>query len=281
MTKPLSISITLCLTALVSQAQEERRPVDAIKDLQTPEVTDEEPAAGKRVRLQLPKYEGSGVYHALYLPTDWKEGEIYPVMVEFAGNKWKTGPGTVEASNLGYGISGGEGMIWVCVPYVNTREMINQVTWWGDVDATVEYCKTVVKQVCEGYGGDPDAVVIAGFSRGAIACNYIGLHDDEIASLWKGFICHSHYDGVRSWGYAKSDKVSARERLGRLRGRPQYISHENSVEASRGYLAEAMPDGNFTFQALKGWGHTDAWVLYDIPERKALRKWLKTVIEGP
>jgi hypothetical protein len=42
-------------------------------------------------------------------------------------------------------------------------------------------------------------VFIAGFSRGAIACNFIGLRDDEIASLWCGFVVHSHYEGVRDW----------------------------------------------------------------------------------
>lgn len=70
----------------------------------------------------------------------------------------------------------------------------------------------------------------------SIACNYIGLHDDEIAALWRGFICHSHYDGVRKWDYAGSDRQSAAIRLGRLRDRPQFISHETSVETARGYL---------------------------------------------
>ena len=34
-------------------------------------------------------------------------------------------------------------------------------------------CKRAVRRVCENYGGDPSAILIAGFSRGAIATGYI------------------------------------------------------------------------------------------------------------
>ncbi|MHC4200692.1 MAG: hypothetical protein ACYSU0_11930, partial [Planctomycetota bacterium] len=131
---------------------------------------------------------------------------------------------------------------------------------------------------CRDYGGDPAAVLIAGFSRGAIACNFIGLHDDEIAGLWRGFIAHSHYDGVRKWRYPGSDRRSAAERLKRLRGRPQFVSHEGSVEATRKYLEGTRTDGAFTFLALPYRNHTDSWVLRDIPERKALREWVGRVL---
>jgi len=40
-----------------------------------------------------------------------------------------------------------------------------------------------VKMICEKYGGDSAKVFLAGFSRGSIACNYIGLHNNQIASL--------------------------------------------------------------------------------------------------
>ena len=115
---------------------------------------------------------------------------------------------------------------------------------------------------------------LAGFSRGAIACNYIGLRNDAIASLWRGFICHSHYDGVRMWGYPESDRASAAARLARLKGRPQFISQEGSFAATKAYLAEACPGGRFTFVALPYRNHADAWTLRDIPARAALRAWL-------
>jgi hypothetical protein len=247
-------------------------------DLKTPSVIDGTPAPGTRVRQFNKEYTGSNVYHALYLPTDWVKGKKYPVIVEYAGNKWKTSLGTVEGSNLGYGISGGKGVIWICMPFVDQTNQMNAATWWGDVGATVEYCKKTVNRICTEYGGNSSNVFLVGFSRGAIACNYIGLHDDEIASLWRGFICHSHYDGVKEWGYAGSDQNAAAIRLTRLGSRPQFISHEKSVDPTKTYLKKAFPSGNFTFLALLFADHTDQWVLRDIPERKILRAWFKNAL---
>lgn len=245
-------------------------------DLITPLASDETPAPGRRVRQFNEDYEGSKVYHLLYLPTDWVKGKKYPVIVEYAGNKWRTSPGTVEGSNLGYGISGGKGVIWICMPFVDKENHRNAATWWGDVESTVEYCLKTVNRICSEYGGDSSNVLIAGFSRGAIACNFIGLHDDEIASLWRGFICHSHYDGVREWSYAESDQESAIKRLKRLGSRPQFICQEKSVDAARAYLKSEFPEGRFTFQPLPFQNHTDTWVLRDIPERKVLREWFNS-----
>lgn len=248
---------------------------EPVADLIVPEVINGNPAPGLRVRQFNPDYIGTGVYHALYLPADWKPGRKYPVIVEFAGNKWRTSAGTVEGSSLGYGISGGDGVIWICMPYVNQAEKKNQLNWWGDVEATVAYCKHTVRRICNEYGGDRENVFIAGFSRGAIACNFIGLHDDEIAAIWRGFICHSHYDGVRTWSYVGSDRAAAAIRLNRLGKRPQFISHENSVEETRKYLSEAYPSGRFTFVSLPGVPHTDTWVLQKSPQRALLRSWFQ------
>ena len=242
-------------------------------NLITPQASDHAPTPGKRVRQWNKGYAGSEVYHLLYLPTDWVEGKSYPVILEYAGNKWKTSLGTVEGSHLGYGVSGGEGVIWICMPFVDKTHQRNATTWWGDVASSVDYCKRTVKRICAEYGGDSSNVFIAGFSRGAIACNYIGLHDDEIASLWCGFICHSHYDGVKNWEYAASDRNSAAIRLRRLGDRPQFISHEMSVHETETYLKTLAPLGHFTFQPLPFSNHTDTWVLRDIPERKVIRDW--------
>lgn len=250
------------------------------QDLITPAATDAAPAPGKRVRQFHENYAGTGVYHLLYLPTDWVKDGKYPVIVEYAGNAWKTSPGTVEGSNLGYGISGGKGVIWICMPFVDPKTQKNATTWWGDVDATVRYCKETVKRTCAEYGGDSSNVFIAGFSRGAIACNYIGLHDDEIASLWRGFICHSHYDGVRVWDYPESDRNAAAIRLKRLGGRPQFISQEKTVDATNAYLKKALPSGDFTYLAMSFADHTDTWVLRDLPERRAVRDWFKKALRA-
>jgi hypothetical protein len=242
-------------------------------DLVTPTAKAGDPAPGKRVVLVSEKYEETGVHHLLYLPVDWVKEKKYPVIVEYPGNRWKNGSGDVDSCNLGYGISGGKGVIWLSMPFVDKEKGRNATSWWGDVGATVDYCKQVVPKTCEAFGGDPSKVFIAGFSRGAIACNFIGLHDDRIASLWRGFICHSHYDGARKWGYDGDSREAAAIRLERLGDRPQFISYEKPLEGTKGYLREAMPDGNFTFQALPFAEHTDVWVLRDVPERKALREW--------
>jgi len=251
-----------------------------VPDLTTPPVTTDAPAPGRRVKMVFPEYKKTDIHHALYLPIDWKKGEKYPVIVEYSGNKWKNSKGTIDECDLGYGISGGKGVIWICMPFVDKKNGKNAATWWGDVDATVDYCKQAVKQVCAEYGGDSSKLFIAGFSRGAIACNFIGLHDNEIASLWRGFICHSHYDGVKRWGYVGSDKASALVRLKRLGNRPQFISHERSILDTKTYLMNALPEGNFTFQALPFPDHTDTWVLRDLPERKKVRDWFKKVLDG-
>jgi hypothetical protein len=237
------------------------------------------------VRETLPEYRGSEVHHALWLPREWKRGRRYPVIVEYAGNgnyRNKYGDvstGEVEGSKMGYGISGGAGFIWVCVPYVDSVKRVNAITWWGDVEATVRYCRDAVKMVCERYGGDASRVVLAGFSRGAIGCNYIGLHDDGIARIWRAFIAYSHYDGViTTWPYAGADRASALDRLKRLHGRPVFVCQERSVEATRAYLERTGVEGAFTFQALGFRNHNDAWTLRDIPERRAVREWLARVL---
>lgn len=260
---------------------------DVNPDLTTPPMEIDEAGAGRRVRHTLPGDEDTEVHHALYLPADWRPGGHYPVLVEYPGNgPYQNGygdicTGRVEDCNLGYGISGGKEFIWICLPFVNPDRQRNQLKWWGDVDATVDYCKRAVHLICEEWGGDPSRVILSGFSRGAIACNYIGLREDRIAGLWRAVIAHSHYDGVRAWGYEGDDRPSALKRLQRLGGRPQFISHEGSIDPTARYVNDAGVRGNFTFLTLPYRNHTDAWVLRDIPERKILRGWLQGILEEP
>lgn len=258
------------------------------QDLSTPPMTFGEPAPGKRVRATTTDYDSTAVYHMLYLPTNWKRDKLHPVFVEFPGNGPFTNrlgdfcAGTVEGCNLGYGISAGSNFIWVCLPFVALTNGVktNTRSWWGDTQETVVYCKRTVREVCHHYGGDTNAVILAGFSRGAIAGNYIGLRNDEIASLWRAFILHSHYDGARTnWPYADADRVSALTRLKRLRGRPQFISQENSIADIRTYLEQTGVKAPFTFQTLSFPNHCDDWVLRPVPERAKLRAWLKSVLK--
>lgn len=255
-------------------------------DLTVPPVVSQQPAAGRRVRSTTTGWDLTSVYHALYLPADWTLGGNYPVIVEFPGNGgYRRGPdvshGTPEGCSIGYGLSGGAGAIWVCLPFVDTGQgrIQNSTAWWGDIEETKRYCRDTVRDVCQRFGGDRNRVMLAGFSRGAIGCNYVGLHDDEMAKLWCGFFCHSHYDGVREdWPYSAADRASARKRLERLRGRPQWISHEGSVEMTRRYIESTEIEGRFTFVAIPFPNHTDQWLLRDLPVRQLAREWFRATV---
>ena len=109
----------------------------------------------------------------------------------------------------------------------------------------------------------------------------VGLHDDEIAGLWRASIPYSHYDGVvTTWNYPGADAASALARLRRLQGRPQFILHEDSMaqrmnlNATRQYIDATGLQGQFTFRTTGFRNHNDAWLLRPSPARTALRAWL-------
>lgn len=259
----------------------------------TPVMSNGEPGPGNRVRQVAPEYKGTDVYHALYLPVDWKPEGKYPVIVEYTGNKWAAcnSTGEVKDANLGYGMSGGRGYIWVCMPYVEKGRKKNAVTWWGDKQASVDYCKVNIPRICRQFGGDLDKLFICGFSRGAIAVSYIGLADDEIAKLWKGMFTHDHFDGQREWGYAESDRASALVRLNRLKGRPVLVCGMNASQVRSDYLKDHLELGRFTFldvptsqifkipegQVIHP--HTDLWMHKESAYRKQAIAWLDGVLK--
>ena len=175
--------------------------IEADEILQIPHLSDGEPSAGKRVNLIAPEYLGNEVFHTLYLPRNWRyKGEKLPIIFEYTGNYFpKSGStGEVEDAGLGYGLSGGK-YIWVSLPCISQDHKDNQVTWWGDERATVEYAKVNVPRIIREYNVDPEAVFLCGFSRGAIGVNYLGLYDFEVARLWSAFIAHDHFDGIKEW----------------------------------------------------------------------------------
>ena len=260
---------------------------DVVADLTIPEVTEDEPVAGKRVTAVTPGWKSSDVRHLVYLPYDWRPEKAYPVLVEYPGNGGyrndlgDVSDGTPDSCMLGYGLSGGNGFLWVSLPFVEVAadgSKRNCLHWWGNVEETKRYCVATVRNICERYGGDKSRVVLCGFSRGAIACNYIGLNDDAIASVWCGFFCHSHFDGLRTWPYPGSDAKSAAGRLRRLGNRPQWISHESDVSQVEAFLKESNVAGSFTLVPIPYPNHSPAWILRDIPERAQAREWLRRTI---
>jgi hypothetical protein len=259
-------------------------------DLHVPELSAGPPGAGKRVRLEL--FKGTPPV-ILYLPTDWTQEGRFPVIIELAGNgDFKNGYGDTcsglpEGSKLGYGLSGGKGFVWACLPFLNQAGNKETITWWGDAptfrpESTVAFIKRAVPALCDRFACDPHRVILCGFSRGAIATNAIGLHDDEIAALWRGFVCYSHYDGVSTrWPFAGADAASARRRLARLNGRRQLICGESSPEGIRRYLETAGLTGGFTFLETGFRNHNDAWALRPSLARDTARDWLARVTGTP
>ena len=286
MPKCLLLVCSLISLALGARAQELPDLSSVPEDLQIPPISSGAPAPGVRVMQTTPGWEGTEVHGTLYLPRNWKPGGTYPVLAEYAGNggfKNKYGDvseGVVEGSRLGYGLSAGKDYLWVCLPYIRVQDgrKSNVTLWWGDPEETAAYCVATMRWLEKTYGADPAALVLCGFSRGAIACNYIGLRNDEIAGLWRAFICHSHYDGVHTnWPYADADRESARRRLERLHGRPQFISQEGGTAETRAYLQETGIAGAVTFADFPFRNHSDRWALRDCETRREVRSWLKAL----
>lgn len=264
---------------------------DVTPDLVLPAATagSGEPKAGSRVRMTTVGWENTSVYHTLYLPDNWANDSKLPVIVEFSGNSVPPrgiarSYGTVEDAVLGYGLTAGRDAIWVCLPFIdiNGSYKQNATFWWGDIEETKRYCVATIREVCEQYRGDAKKVVLVGFSRGAIACFYIGLHDDYIASLWAGFFCHSHFDGViEGWGYANANRASALSRLRRLGKRPVWSSQESGLPSVEQYVKESgISADNFTFIEFPYPEHTAHWVLRDIPIRAKARQWLQKIFDS-
>ena len=244
-----------------------------------PALTQGTPAAGLFVKQVADEYRGTNVYHAVYLPTNWKPGERYPVIVEYAPNLYPQGKvsGRVDDCRMGFWLSAGRDFIWVVMPYVNSVKNENQIQWWGDEDATVRYCTTNLRRICEQFGGDPNAVFLTGFSRGAIACGYIGLRDESIADIWLGFLPHSHIDG------GKFTVAGSHERLARIRGRATFITYgsddNGKPESLKG--AAILSEMKFPFiqREVAGVGHEDGWLERESPVRNDMRAWLQEILK--
>ena len=117
---------TLCYLssgALSRAADPDFRSIKA--DLKVPPLVEENIGPGIRTKIRCAQYQ-SEIYHVLYLPKDWKPHKKFPVIVEYSGNgpyqdrNGDISTGLVEGSKLGYGLSGGVGYIWLCLPYLNS-----------------------------------------------------------------------------------------------------------------------------------------------------------------
>jgi hypothetical protein len=222
------------------------------EDLSLPSKFSETPGPGKVVMDQIknPKFfpsdrpaSASALQgHAVYLPTNWEAGKRYPVIFEYLGNT----VGVQSLKGVGYGLVGPRDFIWVVLPIVSAYPTTQpDVTMnWGNGDAirnTVEYAKQAVKEVCEKWGGDSRNCVLVGYSRGGVACNLIGLYDEEIAFLWKAMVPGAHYfgegldiTGAKTALGSTDLKASAKAHIARLGKIPQLCMAEYNTDILSG-----------------------------------------------
>ena len=274
--------------------------IDSSAVLEISPLSGGEPRAGKRANVTPLEYEGTEVFHTIYLPQNWeRNGKRLPIIFEYTGNYFpKSGStGEVEDAALGYGITGGK-CIWVSLPYISENGRDNQVTWWGDERATVRYAKVNVPRIIAEYNADPRAVFLCGFSRGAIGVNYLGLYDDEVAQLWTAFITHDHFDGIREWRNTEwgtpleAYRANAIERLERVGGRPYLVSQNGDKYGTEAFIESVLPRiDNFmilNIDTQKVFGsfphpiaphpHTDRWLQLPSPYRSQVWRWVNEVI---
>lgn len=297
-------AVALCSCTESPQTTDPLLHLDSMQTLSIPPLADGGPAAGHRVKVTAPEYEGTEVFHTLYLPESWHEtGERLPIIFEYTGNYFpKAGStGEPEDAGLGFGLSGGQ-YIWVSLPYISADGADNAVTWWGNEEATLDYAKLNVPRIIEEFNAAPDLVYLSGFSRGAIAVNYIGLHDDEIAGLWTAFITHDHFDGVREWRNThwgtplQKYRELALQRLQRVGKRPYLVSQKRAesatnISATEAYIRSVTSDtSNFTFSYVDTAAalgefpnefavhvHTDRWLMKPSRFRSTAWQWMNTV----
>ena len=241
-----------------------------------PDMVEGKPAPGRRVRYQLADDADNGIYCAVYLPPDWKPGKRYPVIAEYPGNVmysakvcWSTG--RPEQCAMGYGISSGKNAIWVSLPFVNHEngEIAEAGFGSSDGDDTTNYAINVINDLCANWGGDRNNLFLCGFSRGAIACGYIGLRNDEIAKLWKGFVACQHYDGS-PWRESKMEDAVLR--APRFRGEAIF-QVDNKQEKYQPVVDATDPSVKWTWVQSKLGYHTTAMFLDERPSTKTLRQW--------
>jgi hypothetical protein len=245
--------------------------------MDVPTVEDAAPAAGKRVRFRLPTEEKSAIYSVLNLPADWKPGRRYPLIIEFPGNIYFApacySTGLPDQCVIGYGMTKGKGAICLGVPFLDRKAGKIVENGWGNADDTADYVMRMVTEVCDQFGGDRGNIVLTGFSRGAIACGYIGLRNDRIAALWKGFHACQHYDGG---GWNGATMPGALERAARFKGRAVFQTdnpqekYQPVMEAMKTKVTWAQSGLDF---------HSTAMFLDERPSTQQLREWFWRLVE--
>lgn len=232
-----------------------------------PEITDGQPSPGRRVRY---RPDGAVSDIILHLPEDWSPDRRFPVIAEFPGNEFYHehcfSTGLPDQCIIGAGITKGRGAIALGLPFLNPDGSVAE-SGWGDADHTADRTVAVIEEICARFGGDRENLFLTGFSRGAIACGYIGLRNDRIAPLWKAFHACQHYDGG-GWNGANLD--GALERAHRFRGLG--VFQTDNPPGKFGPVTEVM-QVPVVWESSGLNAHATAMFLDGRPSTAALRKW--------
>jgi len=255
------------------EAPEWKRPPTR---LDVPNVEEAPPSPGHRCASASPETKRSS--SILHLPQDWTAGGTYPVIVEYPGNIYLVpgcySTGLPDQCVIGYGMTKGKGAICLGLPFVDRAAGVIAENGWGAPDDTAAYALRMVEEVCAKFGGDRRNIVLTGFSRGALACGYIGLRNDQIAALWKGFHACQHYDGD---GWNGATLEGALERASRFRGKSIFQT-DNSPEKLQPVMEAMRAPATFVQSGLGA--HATAMFLDDRPSTQALRVWLDRLVRA-
>jgi len=250
--------------------------------LDVPEMINEKPSAGKRVRYQLKKDLNTEKYICLYLPRDWSKGKTYPVIFEFPGNIFYQpqvcySSGRPEDCAIGYGMSKGQGSIWVSLPFIENTIQGVAMNGFGSNNGedTIQYTLEIIEEVCAKFGGDPGNLFLSGFSRGSIAAGYIGLSNDKIAAHWKGIIGCQHYDGSR-WNQSRMPEAA--ERAKRFNGL-SIFQIDNSQEKYAALVQSTPPHVCWFWEKSNLNYHATTMFLDDRLLMLKLRPWYQNLIK--
>ena len=237
-------------------------------------VTEGLPGPGKRVYMTL---EGSPVRYVLYLPKDWSPDGSFPIIAEYSGNifyfKNTYSTGKADEGNIGYGMSKGSGAIWVNLPFLSPDRTHEQLDGFGNLDATAEYARKVIREVVEKYSGDSGAVFLTGFSRGGAACGFIGLRNNET----RGCLAGLSRGQRRRWRGLVRLRDAGSDRAGRTDERPVVIHHGRCAVAGCPGASSKQP---FTYMDSGIGAHVDTMFLDNRPSTLAVRKWMADVLKN-
>lgn len=249
-----------------------------------PKTEEGAPQAGKRVRVYLDDHPG--VYYVLYLPYNFDQSQAWPVIFESPGNPSGTPIGSLSGLPddiyMGYGLSKGYDYIWVSAPFLNETGDKVQAGWWGrDAQGapttTVNFWLAILDDLHRKFKIRDDAIVIAGFSRGAIADSYIGNWNDEISAKWTGYFGHAHFDGSVWGGYDYPQRLA---RIGHRKVLLTFGDQDTAKDVSLLAYDQLKKDGaEVEFIEVPCLTHTPHWILENSQASDEARVWLKNLTQ--